>query len=246
MFKIVKVLFFLLISVVLIFSSISQIFALQQIAGPIVIEIKPGESKTFQWGLASDSDAVTSVELRSEGKGSEFISFTKQLSIEPRQFAYAEFTVTIPADHPGGIDLTPSLYATEFGEQGGSTVINIQMKKIPIIKIAPNENPEFRSNTAYDEKTTEQNIQTESKQELKTGQEQTKPPGETTIINPASQKQEKESDKSGGGCLIATAAFGSELAPQVQLLREIRDNKILVLSSGISFMTVFNEFYYSF
>jgi len=50
----------------------------------------------------------------------------------------------------------------------------------------------------------------------------------------------------GGGCLIATAAFGSELAPQVQLLREIRDNTILQTKSGSIFMTVFNQFYYSF
>ena len=33
-----------------------------------------------------------------------------------------------------------------------------------------------------------------------------------------------------GGCLIATAAFGSEMAPQVQFLREIRDNTVLQLS----------------
>ena len=50
----------------------------------------------------------------------------------------------------------------------------------------------------------------------------------------------------GGGCLIATAAFGSELAPQVQMLREIRDNKILGTTSGTAFMTGFNQFYYSF
>ena len=31
----------------------------------------------------------------------------------------------------------------------------------------------------------------------------------------------------GGGCLIATAAFGSEMAPQVQFLREIRDGTVL-------------------
>ena len=30
----------------------------------------------------------------------------------------------------------------------------------------------------------------------------------------------------GGGCLIATATFGSEMAPQVQFLREIRDNVV--------------------
>ena len=39
----------------------------------------------------------------------------------------------------------------------------------------------------------------------------------------------------GGGCLIATAAFGSELAPQVQFLREIRDNTILQTESGTTF-----------
>ena len=50
----------------------------------------------------------------------------------------------------------------------------------------------------------------------------------------------------GGGCLIATATFGSELAPQVQQLREFRDNTILSTESGTAFMTTFNQFYYSF
>ena len=49
-----------------------------------------------------------------------------------------------------------------------------------------------------------------------------------------------------GGCLIATAAFGSEMAPQVQFLREIRDNTVLQTESGAAFMTGFNQFYYSF
>ena len=49
-----------------------------------------------------------------------------------------------------------------------------------------------------------------------------------------------------GGCLIATASYGSELAPQVQLLREIRDNTVLQTQSGTSFMNGFNHFYYSF
>jgi len=49
-----------------------------------------------------------------------------------------------------------------------------------------------------------------------------------------------------GGCLIATATYGSELAPQVQLLREIRDNTVLQTQSGTSFMIAFNQFYYSF
>jgi len=55
-----------------------------------------------------------------------------------------------------------------------------------------------------------------------------------------------ETEEKGGGCLIATAAYGSELAPQIQQLREIRDNTILSTQSGTTFMTGFNQFYYSF
>jgi hypothetical protein len=49
-----------------------------------------------------------------------------------------------------------------------------------------------------------------------------------------------------GGCLIATAAFGSEMAPQVQRLREVRDDVLFGTSSGTSFMAGFNQFYYLF
>jgi len=75
-------------------------------------------------------------------------------------------------------------------------------------------------------------------------------PLETTIftINVGDEKTittESESTE-GGGCLIATAEYGSEMAPQVQLLREIRDNTVLQTQSGITFMTAFNQFYYTF
>ena len=38
---------------------------------------------------------------------------------------------------------------------------------------------------------------------------------------PTPSTDETDSEESGGGCLIATATFGSELAPQVQQLREL-------------------------
>ena len=47
-------------------------------------------------------------------------------------------------------------------------------------------------------------------------------------------------------CLIATAAFGSELTPQVQFLRGFRDNYIMQSVSGSAFMNAFNTVYYSF
>jgi len=52
--------------------------------------------------------------------------------------------------------------------------------------------------------------------------------------------------ENGGGCLIATATYGSEMALEVQQLRELRDNSLLQTKSGTSFMEVFNDVYYSF
>ncbi len=59
---------------------------------------------------------------------------------------------------------------------------------------------------------------------------------ETSVIDESSSK--------GGGCLIATATYGTELAPQVQQLREIRDQKLMKTESGQLFLNSFNEFYY--
>jgi len=47
-------------------------------------------------------------------------------------------------------------------------------------------------------------------------------------------------------CIIATATFGSELAPEVQLLRNFRDRQIMRTQSGSNFMVTFNAWYYSF
>ena len=58
-------------------------------------------------------------------------------------------------------------------------------------------------------------------------------------------ESDSQGQSPGGGCLIATATYGSELAPQVQQLREIRDSKLLQTESGSAFMNSFNLFYYS-
>ena len=65
---------------------------------------------------------------------------------------------------------------------------------------------------------------------------------ESPIMTPSEDKSSEE----GGGCLIATAAYGSEMAPQVQMLREIRDNQLMNTESGTAFMGAFNNVYYSF
>ena len=75
-------------------------------------------------------------------------------------------------------------------------------------------------------------------------------PLETTIftinVGEGTSQPIQENNNEGGGCLIATAAFGSEMAPQVQFLSEIRDHTVMSTQSGTAFMTGFNQFYYSF
>jgi peptide/nickel transport system substrate-binding protein len=70
---------------------------------------------------------------------------------------------------------------------------------------------------------------------------------DTVILQPTTPgATSRSSGNQTSGCLIATAAFGSELAPQVQQLRLFRDEVAMQTLSGRSFMNVFNSWYYSF
>ncbi|MGI0003625.1 MAG: CFI-box-CTERM domain-containing protein, partial [Nitrosopumilaceae archaeon] len=100
----------------------------------------------------------------------------------------------------------------------------------------------------------------EKKSALEEQKEQALQYGEEMFSNAAQQLEKAESAQQlvteggevppaltgGGGCLIATATYGTELAPQVQMLREIRDDSVLGTQSGAAFMSAFNSFYYSF
>ena len=96
------------------------------------------------------------------------------------------------------------------------------------------------------EKAMEEKIMQEKAMEEKIMQEKAM---EEKIMQEKAMEEKQMVEKvteEGGGCLIATATYGSELAPQVQQLRELRDNTILQTESGTTFMTGFNQFYYSF
>ena len=60
------------------------------------------------------------------------------------------------------------------------------------------------------------------------------------------QNEVQDINEDGGGCLIATATFGSELSTHVQMLREVRDTQIMNTQVGAMFLSGFNQFYYSF
>ena len=70
-------------------------------------------------------------------------------------------------------------------------------------------------------------------------------PADEAIQTEKSVSNEKSAEE-GGGCLIATATYGSEMSQQVQQLRELRDNQLLQTESGTAFMGMFNDIYYSF
>ena len=66
------------------------------------------------------------------------------------------------------------------------------------------------------------------------------------VVGKSLDQPTNQTEEEGGGCLIATATYGSEMAPQVQMLREIRDNQLMNTESGSAFMGAFNELYYTF
>jgi hypothetical protein len=187
----------------------SDVHSLRQMAGIPDVVIHPGGTEEFTWGLVSDADDSTTVNIRAEGSGSEFLIYPESVLLEPGVTKYLTILVEIPESHNTMTSYSPSLYATEQGEKDGAIVINVSMEKKVNIVI-------------------------------------TEAPVDASVDVVAQQQtQEDKTDNKGGGCLIATAVYGTEMAPQVQLLREIRDDKLLQTESGRSFMDSFNVIYYS-
>jgi len=150
------------------------------------------------------------------------------------------------------LDLPPDIYDIKFG--WGIEISD----KFEIIKTIPITIKEYSDNLESKTQTSEKFAEDMLDQEIETkelidiGSEIEKIDDDTEIGNVAEKESESVHEideiapKEGGGCLIATATFGSELAPQVQQLREIRDNTILSTTSGSVFMSGFNQLYYSF
>ena len=228
--------------------------ALRQVAGPLAADLKPGESAVFEWGLASDNpNESTTVQLSAERMGSEFLIFPQTIELGPNEVRFVEVQAVIPEDFPGDIELSVHLLATELGEKTGATVINIRMLKIVTLNVAPNDDSSLwvdwdeilKKEAPEPEPEPEQATSVEDGNTGLTIVQQEKEESETTQ-DPEPITEQTEVEEKGGGCLIATAAYGSELAPQVQMLREIRDNTVMSTASGAAFMSGFNQLYYSF
>jgi peptide/nickel transport system substrate-binding protein len=149
------------------------------------------------------------------------------------QYDYS-YTVNMTAGEPAYFSMPPPYYpskavfsqVSDDGEVIASNITTVDSAEYwSYIDSGPGENATFRT------------IQVSDIVPVSSGS--TTPP-------PEGGNQAPPAQPAGGGCLIATAAFGSELTPQVQFLRSFRDNHILSTASGASFMNVFNAWYYSF
>ncbi len=151
------------------------------------------------------------------------------------------FTAGTPSDGPSEEFDTSLLSAGDSFEWTADTageiayfcMIHPWMQGLIIVQEAEAEEEVMMEEETIEEEVMEETIEEEVMMEEETIEEE--------VMIEISVTEEE-----GGGCLIATATFGSEMAPQVQQLRELRDNTILSTESGTAFMTGLNQFYYSF
>jgi hypothetical protein len=128
-------------------NKLGQSFALQQVAGNIIIETIRGETETFTWGLISDKNASTTVNITADGIGAEFLTFPENVTLAAGgNVTYIPVNVSIPANYAGDKELAPSITATEAGEKIGQTIINIGVSKILCIIVGSQNNTTTISN----------------------------------------------------------------------------------------------------
>ena len=135
----------------------------------------------------------------------------------------------------GGADLGgANIHSTNFAGVNTSNIIGLE-------NAAYNENSIENNKKDYTKNSDE--LQTNSLAKIKCGIGTMLKNGQC-IVDTNYKTPEPTSE--GGGCLIATATYGSEMSQQVQQLRELRDSQLLQTESGTVFMGTFNDVYYSF
>lgn len=181
----------------------------------------------------------------------KFAWATKTKPGEPYFIMTLKFTVTegSPPPEPEGLRLDQTLM--DLYKEG---VITEQTFENELKQIGYSDEEIRRAKSVLGKLPQQENAEPTIPEEIK---EEPKQIEEPEVIKPIEEPKEENTTKPDekidttppppkSGCLIATAAFGSQMAPQVQLLRELRDNTLLKTTSGSTFMVGFNSFYYSF
>ena len=125
-------------------TSIQQVGGFQQIAGPIIINVTPGETKSFSWGLVAGNNETSILKIYADGNGSEFLSFPESFKLVPGKTNYIFGNVTIPINQPTNTTLSPIIHSTLSEENGtanggGGNAVNVELSKILSIVIGGNK-----------------------------------------------------------------------------------------------------------
>lgn len=215
----------------------------QQVS-PELRVINPGESSPFEARYldAATVDKVASYELSAEGQPAEAKpAEIKILSSNSRLDVLGVYYINVMARNEGPeVAAIPIMIATLYDREGRVVAIGRALAEADsrVVDLAPGQEAGFGIVVA-------ERLQTYKAARYSLVADSDRYVSDVVILEAAGPGA-TTGDDSRSGCLIATAAFGSELAPQVQKLRGFRNGVALKTVAGSSFLQVFNGWYYSF
>jgi plastocyanin len=204
-------------------------------------ESKNNQSELFsilEGGEISDKDIESLEEMLLDSK------YVQEQNLDQQEMSLENILTLL--ENPNS--LTDNFEQTSLSDFGIESTLENSLEKI-IPNVEQFENILDDSKITFADESENIIVSTISNEKLTCGTGTIEKDG-TCIVDTTIQTEkvvtEDKSSEEGGGCLIATATYGSELSPQVQQLRELRDNQLLNTASGTQFMGAFNDIYYSF
>jgi hypothetical protein len=134
----------------------SPVYALQEIAGPLVISVPIGGTGSAKFGLINDENETITVSLRAEDDVAKYLSFPATVDLEPNKIVYTDIIAKIPSDYDKSLggNITGYLYALQEGKPG-TVQVNVQMMKSITILIPGLESKPQTSQNVENPKTVE-------------------------------------------------------------------------------------------
>ena len=110
-------------------------FALQQTSGPLTINITQGEQGFASYGIRNEENETITVKLSAEGSIENYITYPKNLTIQPNELIYVNISTVISSNQTSSLNGT--IYALKEGTSGGQVQLNIRLGKRISVNITP-------------------------------------------------------------------------------------------------------------